>query len=118
MEDVPFKKSVVAIYLRRFSHKQVDAAIILCYNQFDKLTLEKWASMTQRPVLEKTFRDFYYLREELVDFCRKNDLPVSGGKIELPHRSAYFLDTGKILPVSTVRKRAAKISYITKENRD
>ena len=79
--------------------------------------------MTQRPVLEKalnrkTFRDFYYLREELVDFCRKNDSPVSGGKIELPHRSAYFLDTGKILPVSTVRKRAAKISYITQENRD
>ncbi len=33
--------------------------------------------MTERPVLDrnlnsKIFRDFYYLKEELVDFCRKN----------------------------------------------
>ena len=33
--------------------------------------------MKDRPVLDKkldskTFREFYYLKEELVDFCRKN----------------------------------------------
>lgn len=38
--------------------------------------------MTERPVFDKnldskTFREFYYLKEELVDFCRKNGLPVS-----------------------------------------
>lgn len=38
--------------------------------------------MTERPVLDKnldskTFREFYYLKEELVDFYRKNGLPVS-----------------------------------------
>lgn len=32
--------------------------------------------MTQRPVLDKNldsrpFRDFYYLKEELMDFCRE-----------------------------------------------
>ncbi len=44
--------------------------------------------MNKRPELNKeldgkTFRSFYYLKEELVDFCRDNNLPVSGGKIEL-----------------------------------
>lgn len=41
--------------------------------------------MSDRPNLNKelggkTFRSFYYLKEELVDFCRENNLPVSGGK--------------------------------------
>lgn len=63
----------------------------------------------ERPNLDKnldskTFRNFYYLKEELVDFCRKNALPVTGGKIEITERIAHFLDTGEILPVSKVRK--------------
>ena len=54
--------------------------------------------MDKRPYLDKnldskTFRDFYYLKEELVNFCRKNGIPVSGGKIEIADRIAYFLDT-------------------------
>lgn len=66
--------------------------------------------MKERPVLDKkldskTFREFYYLKEELVDFCRKNGLPTSGGKIEITDRIAYFLDTGKVMPVSAVRKK-------------
>lgn len=60
-----------------------------------KTGIERKSSMTERPALDKKldskiFRDFYYLKEELVDFCRKNDLPVSGGKIELTYRIAYF----------------------------
>lgn len=68
--------------------------------------------MIKRPYLDrnldsKTFRDFYYLKEELVDFCRKNGLPASGGKIELTDRIAHFLDTGEIPSISLARKRAA-----------
>lgn len=68
--------------------------------------------MTERPDLDRsldsgTFRDFYYLKEELVDFCRKNGLPASGGKIELTDRIAHFLDTGEILSVPPGKKRAA-----------
>lgn len=45
----------------------------------------------ERPNLDKeldgkTFRSFYYLKEELSDFCRKNGLPATGGKIELTDR--------------------------------
>lgn len=59
--------------------------------------------MSERPNLDKqldgdTFRSFYYLKEELVDFCKENGLPTSGGKIEITDRIACFLDTGKTVP--------------------
>ena len=59
--------------------------------QLVNLEFEKGNMMTERPVLDKnldskTFRDFYYLKEELVDFCRKNGLPVSGGKLQITDR--------------------------------
>ena len=41
--------------------------------------------MSERPKLDKnldgkTFREFYYLKEELVDFCRKYGLPTTKAK--------------------------------------
>lgn len=56
---------------------------------------------TERPKLDKsldgtTFRSYYYLKEELVQFCRENKIPSSGGKIELTNRIAEYLDTGII----------------------
>lgn len=42
----------------------------------------------------KTFKEYYYLKEELIDFCRKNDLQTTGGKLELAERISDFLDTG------------------------
>ena len=41
-----------------------------------------------------TFREYYYLKEELVAFCRDHHLPTSGGKQELTERIACFLDSG------------------------
>ncbi len=57
--------------------------------------------MSERPALTKeldsgTFRQYYYLKQELTDFCRENGLPVSGGKIVITERIADFLDTGVI----------------------
>ena len=58
--------------------------------------------MNERPELNieldtVTFRSFYYLKQELIDFCRENRLPASGSKAELTDRIAYFLDTGSVL---------------------
>lgn len=44
--------------------------------------------MNQRPELNQEmcgakFCSFYYLKQELVGFCRKNRLPASGNKQEL-----------------------------------
>ena len=43
-----------------------------------------------------TFREYYYLKEELTAFCRDHHLPVSGGKQELTERIACFLDSGDV----------------------
>ena len=79
-------------------------------------------NVAERPVLDinldsKTFREFYYLKEELLDFCRKNNLPVSGGKIELSDRIAHFLDTGEVLSANTKRRKNAAVVDINEETR-
>ena len=78
--------------------------------------------MSERPELNKdldaeTFREFYYLKEELIDFCRKNNLSVSGSKIELTERINYFLETGKVLKTSEKRKVTANIDAITEDTK-
>lgn len=74
--------------------------------------------MSERPKLDKnldgkTFREFYYLKEELVDFCRRYGLPASGGKLEITERIAHFLDTGEVLAAKKVQKKAQIIGNIT-----
>ena len=76
--------------------------------------------MIDRPILDKnldskTFREFYYLKEELVDFCRKYGLPTFGGKLEITERIAHFLDTGEIFSAKRVQKKAQTITDITEE---
>ena len=66
--------------------------------------------MNERPILDKDldsklFLDFYYLKEELVEFCRKNNLPISGGKLEITDRIVQFLDTGEIPDSSSQTKK-------------
>ena len=73
---------------------------------------DKGAFMSERPDLNKAldvenFLQFYWLKEELVDFCRKNGLQTTGGKAELTERIALFLSTGE---------RAKKI-HKTKRNK-
>lgn len=65
----------------------------------------------------ETFRSYYYLKKELVDFCRENNLPVSGGKVELTDRIACFLDTGKVLETSAKRKATIDVGLITENTR-
>lgn len=58
--------------------------------------------MDERPALNininsETLRSYYYLKEELVEFCRQEDLQTTGGKLELTERIAHYLDTGERL---------------------
>ena len=74
--------------------------------------------MSERPELNKkldaaTFRSFYYLKQELTDFCKENGLLASGSKAELTDRIAYFLDTGSVLKSSAERKTAVNIGTLT-----
>ncbi|MDA3847801.1 MAG: DUF6434 domain-containing protein [Vallitaleaceae bacterium] len=48
-------------------------------------------------ISEEVFLDYYWLKEELVDFCKRNNLPRSGMKKELTDTIAHYLKTGEIL---------------------
>lgn len=78
--------------------------------------------MQERPALNRqldstTFRNFYWLKEELVEFCRNNGLPTSGGKLEITERIAHFLDTGEILLLgANVKKKITTAPTIITEN--
>lgn len=74
--------------------------------------------MSERPELSgdisaEVFRNYYYLKEELVKFCRKYDLQTSGSKQELTDRIAYFLETGEKKKSSSKRIQAESIGEIT-----
>lgn len=74
--------------------------------------------MPERPELHKnldseTFRSYYYLKEELVEFCRNNGLPVSGGKIEITERIALFLSGGTVTALPGKRKAPRVTAEIT-----
>ena len=64
----------------------------------------------------KTFREYYYLKEELIDFCRKNNLQTTGGKIELTDRISKFLDTGERFFKVYDSRRTKIIDEITLES--
>lgn len=60
-----------------------------------------------RPNLTKdisveSFKDFYWLKEELQSFCRENGISASGSKIEISNRIESFLRTGEVK--KTIRK--------------
>ncbi len=76
--------------------------------------------MNERTELNKeldaaAFRSCYYLKQELVGFCRENGLPTSGSKAELTDRIAYFLDTGNVLKPSAKRKTALNVGMLTED---
>ena len=55
-----------------------------------------------RPPLAKDlksedFKEYYFLKEELKEFCRTEGLKISGSKNQLEERIIYYLDTGKSL---------------------
>ena len=60
----------------------------------------------------KEFMQYYYLKEELVLFCKKNNLKSTGSKIELTNRIKCFLNNEKI-EEKTIKKIKNKIDNIT-----
>ncbi len=49
------------------------------------------------------FKEYYFLKEELKDFCRSEGLKVSGSKGELENRIVHYLSTGRELVETSVK---------------
>ena len=77
--------------------------------------------MVERAILDKNldssiFRNFYYLKEELMMFCRQEGLQSTGGKVELTDRIAHYLDTGEKLIAKRQQKSIVDIGVITEDS--
>lgn len=76
--------------------------------------------MSNKPILNKTlsaetFKSYYYLKEELVFFCRQEGLQTTGGKIDLTNRIAHYIDTGEKLSARIKSKPTLRIGSISEE---
>lgn len=68
-----------------------------------------------RPSLTKDlapeeFKDYYFLKEELKDFCRSEGLKVSGSKGDLEKRIIHYLSTGEELIESDIKSHSTQKS--------
>lgn len=64
---------------------------------------------TTRPQLDEnlsaeSFQAYYWLKEELVNFCREVGINSSGGKRDIADRILNYLETGKIITKPKPRK--------------
>ncbi len=56
----------------------------------------------ERPNLDNNisltdFKEFYWLKEELVEFCKKTGISTSGSKVELTNKIQHHFSTGKVV---------------------
>ena len=50
------------------------------------------------------FKEYYFLKDELKDFCRLEGLKVSGSKQDLENRIIHYLSTGEMLEEPVVKE--------------
>ncbi len=76
--------------------------------------------MNNRPKLNTRisiddFKNFYWYKEELIDFCRSENLDKRGGKIELAKRIEKYLQTGERLPYQEKKSKTSRFDWNTEE---
>ncbi|MBE6496664.1 MAG: hypothetical protein E7Z78_09535 [Methanobrevibacter thaueri] len=54
------------------------------------------------------FKQYYFLKEDLKDFCRSEGLKISGSKQDLENRIIHYLATGKPLEEPVTKKVSCK----------
>jgi hypothetical protein len=70
-----------------------------------------------RPNLDKNislkdFEDFYWLKQELTDFCKTLGISSIGGKIEIADRIKHYLSTGEVVKSETKKvKNTSKFNW-------
>ena len=61
------------------------------------------------------FKDFYWLKSELVNFCKFNGISSTGGKQELADRIIACLQTGKVISVIPKQQTKSKFDWNSAE---
>lgn len=74
----------------------------------------------QRPDLttlstSQAFRRWYFLKSELVEFCKAKGIPATGNKIEVSDRIASYLDSGQIPKAAPKKRGSSKFNWAKSE---
>lgn len=64
---------------------------------------------------KENFLDHYFLKKELINYCKKNGLSAIGNKEELSQRILYYMETGKALNPKKEQFKPSVIQTITLE---
>lgn len=77
--------------------------------------------MENRPNLDRNisladFDDFYWLKVELVDFCKRVGISTSGGKIDISDRIRHYILTGKTSVIESKKLKSKSKFDWNKEN--
>ena len=59
-------------------------------------------------ILLTDFEEFYWLKEELVEFCKKTGISTSGSKVEITNKIQHYFSTGKV--VANLKKTKTVLS--------
>jgi len=59
----------------------------------------------------KDFKDNYWLKKELIDFCREIGINQSGGKLDVSTRIERFLEVGEVIRHSSQKKSKISSSF-------
>jgi len=51
----------------------------------------------------KELMQWYWLKEELINYCKKKKIPYTGSKAEIKDRIAQYLDNGKVIPTKKTK---------------
>jgi len=68
-------------------------------------------SKLQKGISPKDFKAHYWLKEELIDFCRIIGINTSGGKIEISNSVISYLETGIVIPRSEKQNKTLKSNF-------
>jgi hypothetical protein len=63
-----------------------------------------------RNLKTEEFGEYYFLKEDLKDFCRTEGLKVSGSKEDLERRIVHYLSTGEMLVEDSVKQSSGGAS--------
>lgn len=66
-------------------------------------------SKLSKSLKPEEFRQYYFLKEELKDFCRSEGLKVSGSKIDLENRIIHYLKTSEELAEDVPKQFPARL---------
>lgn len=59
------------------------------------------------------FKNHYWLKRELIAFCRSKSIPTSGGKLEITSRIVEYLKNGLIIKPAAVPRKLANFNWQT-----